>query len=106
MFGEYRLADRVAAYLRDIIQKSNMRPGDRLPGKAEISCGLLGVESVHLDIIAAANGVRARPGDIIVGDIDGVCVIPAANAEDVVAQALNKVKGEETVRAMIEAGHT
>jgi hypothetical protein len=87
MFGEYRLADRVAAYLRDIIQKSNMRPGDRLPGKAEISRGVLGVQSVHLEIIAAANGVRVRPGDIIV-------------------QALNKVKGEETVRAMIEAGHT
>ena len=87
MFGEYRLADRVAAHLRDIIQKSNMRPGDRLPRKAEIIRRVLGVQSVHLEIIAAANGVRARPGDIIV-------------------QALNKVKGEETVRAMIEAGHT
>jgi GntR family transcriptional regulator, transcriptional repressor for pyruvate dehydrogenase complex len=37
MFEEDRLADRVAAYLRDVILKSNLHPGDRLPGEAEIS---------------------------------------------------------------------
>jgi regulator of RNase E activity RraA len=54
--------------------------------------------------IEFANGARIQPGDIIVGDIDGVCVIPAAHAADIVAQALVKVKGEETVRNMIHAG--
>jgi 4-hydroxy-4-methyl-2-oxoglutarate aldolase len=56
--------------------------------------------------IEFANGVCVRPGDIIVGDIDGVCVIPAVHAEDVVAQALAKAKGEETVRNKIEAGRS
>jgi regulator of RNase E activity RraA len=41
---------------------------------------------------------------VIVGDIDGVLVIPAAAAADVVRAALDKVTGEEKVRKMILAG--
>jgi 4-hydroxy-4-methyl-2-oxoglutarate aldolase len=52
------------------------------------------------------NAVRVMPGDVIVGDIDGVLVIPSAHLEDVVAQAVKKVQGEETVREMIMRGET
>jgi regulator of RNase E activity RraA len=50
------------------------------------------------------NAVRVSPGDVIVGDIDGVVVIPAAHLQDVVADALKKVRGEEAVRDMIMRG--
>ncbi len=45
-----------------------------------------------------------RPGDIIVGDIDGVVVIPKDAAADIVRDALAKVEGEDDVRRMIEGG--
>lgn len=48
------------------------------------------------------NGVRVDPGDVIVGDVDGVLAIPAGRAEEIVRLALEKVDGEERVRAMIE----
>ena len=48
------------------------------------------------------NGVRVEPGDLIVGDVDGVLTIPAGRAEDIVRLALEKVEGEEMVRGMIE----
>jgi regulator of RNase E activity RraA len=51
-----------------------------------------------------ANGTSVAPGDIIVGDRDGVLVIPNAHLDEVVEAALAKVEGEEEVRRLIESG--
>jgi regulator of RNase E activity RraA len=56
--------------------------------------------------VVFANGCRVAPGDIVFGDIDGVAVIPADAAEEVVRLALAKAEGEKGVRRMIEAGET
>jgi regulator of RNase E activity RraA len=56
--------------------------------------------------VTFANGCRVAPGDIVFGDIDGVVVIPAASADEIVAAALAKVDGEDLVRRMIEAGES
>jgi regulator of RNase E activity RraA len=45
-----------------------------------------------------------RPGDIIFGDIDGVCVIPREAEEEAFTGALEKARGEQTVRKAIEGG--
>jgi regulator of RNase E activity RraA len=50
------------------------------------------------------NGAQVRPGDVVVGDIDGVLVIPRDRATDIVRLALAKVDGEASVRRMIEQG--
>lgn len=52
------------------------------------------------------NGAQVRPGDVIVGDIDGVLAIPQNHAADIVRLALAKVEGEDRVRGMIEAGES
>lgn len=54
--------------------------------------------------VAFHNGTRVAPGDILVGDIDGVLVIPKDVAADVVRDAFVKVDGEDHVRRMIEGG--
>jgi regulator of RNase E activity RraA len=48
--------------------------------------------------------VWIHPGDIIFGDIDGVCVVPRSVEEDVFRLALEKASGESRVRKAIEAG--
>jgi regulator of RNase E activity RraA len=55
---------------------------------------------VPLDV----GGVRIAPGDIVFGDVDGVCLVPRAAEKDVFAKALEKVRGEEKVRKAIENG--
>jgi regulator of RNase E activity RraA len=50
------------------------------------------------------GGVLIRPGDILFGDIDGVVVIPAAVETEVFSLALEKARGEKTVRQALEAG--
>jgi regulator of RNase E activity RraA len=54
--------------------------------------------------VAFANGTHVEPGDILVGDIDGVLVIPKNAAADVVRDAFAKVDGEDHARRMIEGG--
>lgn len=50
------------------------------------------------------NGVRILPGDLIFGDIDGVCVIPRHAEEEVFTRALEKARGERTVLVAIQNG--
>jgi regulator of RNase E activity RraA len=50
--------------------------------------------------------VRVLPGDIVFGDLDGVCVIPQAAAADVLAAAFDKARKEKLVRKALEEGMT
>jgi len=52
------------------------------------------------------GGVAIQPGDLIVGDLDGVIVIPRAVEDEVVRLAVEKATGEKVVRKAIEAGMT
>ncbi len=52
------------------------------------------------------NGAQVHPGDLIVGDIDGVLAVPKAHVDDIIREAVRKVAGEAAVRGMIEAGQT
>ena len=48
--------------------------------------------------------VSIETGDIVVGDRDGVCIVPRSREREVFALALEKARGEKTVRRAIEAG--
>lgn len=47
---------------------------------------------------------RILPGDILFGDVDGVCVVPKVAEAEVFARALEKARGEKKVRKAIEEG--
>ncbi|MEX2592531.1 MAG: hypothetical protein WD426_07130 [Anditalea sp.] len=50
------------------------------------------------------EGVRINPGDIILGDMDGVCVVPREVEMEVIQRALEKARGEKTVQKAIQNG--
>ncbi|MCS7006302.1 MAG: RraA family protein [Thermoleophilia bacterium] len=50
------------------------------------------------------GGVGVEPGDWIVGDDDGVVVVPAAIADDVLAEAEEKASTESEIRAAVREG--
>jgi regulator of RNase E activity RraA len=50
------------------------------------------------------GGVRVNPGDIVFGDIDGVCIIPREVEAEVICKALEKARGEKLVKKAIESG--
>jgi regulator of RNase E activity RraA len=48
--------------------------------------------------------VRIRPGDILIGDIDGVVVVPAEIEKLIFAEALEKARTEKIIRVELEQG--
>ena len=50
------------------------------------------------------GGVFIEPGDVIFGDIDGVCVIPRKAEVEVFQKALEKARGEKLVKRALEEG--
>ena len=58
----------------------------------------------HGEVTIEIGGVRVAPGDYVVGDRDGVVVIPAALVEDVLAEAEGKAATESEIRTAVRAG--
>lgn len=50
------------------------------------------------------GGVRILPGDIVIGDMDGVCVVPKVIEQEVFMRALEKARGEKMVQKKIQEG--
>lgn len=50
------------------------------------------------------EGVRVNNGDMLIGDIDGVCVVPRQIEEEVFTRALEKARGERVVLKKIQEG--
>lgn len=58
------------------------------------------------DVAVGCGGTVVRPGDILVGDDDGVVVIPADIAAEVAAAALEQERQEAFVTEQVRAGHS
>ena len=61
---------------------------------------------VERDVPVQCGGVRIEPGDIVLGDADGVVVVPRAREREVVDLALAKVRGETDTRQALQAGES
>ncbi|MEJ1921771.1 fumarylacetoacetate hydrolase family protein [Microbacterium sp. KHB019] len=58
-----------------------------------------------LDVTIACGGAAVQPGDVIVGDGDGVIVIPPSLAEEVVDATLAQEDEDSWIAVQVEAGH-
>jgi len=65
---------------------------------------LIAHHAVEIDGPIGCGGVAVFPGDIIVGDCDGVVVLPAALADEVAAEAAAQEHMEAFLLTRIEAG--
>ncbi|WP_099865668.1 4-carboxy-4-hydroxy-2-oxoadipate aldolase/oxaloacetate decarboxylase [Pararhizobium haloflavum] len=60
------------------------------------------VGSVNVPIVC--GGVLVTPGDVVVGDDDGVVIVPRQSADDVLAAARARVEKEDAMRERLRAG--
>ena len=66
------------------------------------SLGRIDVQAYNVPI--ECGGVHIQPGDLLLGDYDGVVVIPQAVAEEAITRAEAKVRGENLVREHLQQG--
>lgn len=57
------------------------------------------------DVTVACGGAAVQPGDIVVGDSDGVIVIPADLAEEIADAALAQEEQDAWIADQVAAGH-
>lgn len=57
-----------------------------------------------INVEVTVGGMVVRPGDIVVGDRDGLCAFPQAMAEEVIAGALKQHAAEQATIRAIEEG--
>jgi regulator of RNase E activity RraA len=91
------------AYTRDTLALTEMRFPTFTAGiHCADSLGRIDVDAVGVAIVC--GGVEVAPGDLVLGDHDGVVIIPAALGAEVIALAEEKVTGEGLVRAKLAEG--
>ena len=66
------------------------------------SLGRLEVSAYGVPI--QCGGVEVRPGDLVLADYDGVVVVPQECAEEAIARAEEKLRGENLVRKHLQEG--
>ncbi|MEU9211007.1 RraA family protein [Streptomyces sp. NPDC048415] len=77
------------------------------PVFARGNCMRTGKDRVRVEatqVPVSIGGIRVEPGDLLLGDGDGLVVIPAVRAGEVLAVAEGIEQAEETILAAVEAG--
>ncbi len=57
-----------------------------------------------IDGSISCAGCPVKPGDLVLGDDDGVCVVPLERAEELLAASMDKIAQEERINADTAAG--
>ena len=60
------------------------------------------VGSVNVPIVCA--GATVRPGDVVIADDDGVCIVPRDTAAAIAQKGMERSANEESKRARLQAG--
>lgn len=61
-------------------------------------------EILDWDVSTVVGGVEVQPGDIVVGDLDGVIVVPRVHAESILVDAEDLRESENHVRDAVRNG--
>lgn len=83
----------VDGVIRDIVAIKELDFPVFSRGTTVASSGKAGVGDINIPI--SCGGVAVNPGDIIVGDADGVVVVPQNQAKDILTKAKEKVAKDQ-----------
>lgn len=90
-------------YARDTLALIEMRFATFVAGiHCADSLGRIDVDAIGVEI--SCGGVTVADGDLVLADHDGVVVVPATVADEVVSSAEKKVSGENLVREKLADG--
>jgi regulator of RNase E activity RraA len=73
---------------------------------ANASVSSVAHHAADLNVPIACAGVAVYPGDVVVGDAEGVVVVPAGVAEEVATRAFERDRLEDYLQARVDAGES
>jgi regulator of RNase E activity RraA len=65
---------------------------------------LIRLHAVDINVPIGCGGVPVYPGDIVVGDNEGVVIVPATMANEVTEEAINQTEFEHYVQLRVQQG--
>ena len=105
IWGGNMIAAATAKGMAGLVVDGNVRDAEDLAASG-VAVHARRVQSVgwnwggEIDVPITCGGVKASPHDLVVGDADGVVVIPAANRADLFSRCLDRIARDE---AFVEA---
>jgi len=91
------------AYARDTLALIEMEFPTFVAGiSPEESLGRIDVDAIGIPI--ECGGISVHPGDLVLGDHDGVVVVPSSVAEEALALAEDKASAEDLMREKLAEG--
>ena len=88
---------------RDLVRTRAM--GFKMFGTGSLPVNINGrYEVVAHNVPGVIDGVSIHPGDLIVGDIDGITIVPAAAIDKVVQMVIEKSSNESSFRKAVREG--
>lgn len=89
----------VDGVIRDIVGIKNLNFPVFARGTTIAASGKVGVGEINVPI--SCGGAAVNPGDIIVGDADGVIVIPKYREQEILEKSIKKVQADEARESKI-----
>ncbi len=83
----------VDGVIRDIVGIKELNFPVFCKGTAVAASGKAGVGEINVPI--SCGGMNINPGDLIIGDADGVVVVPQAIEQEILAKALGKLQKDQ-----------
>lgn len=113
VWGELTTRQAIAGGLEGIVTSGNVRDVDEVDqlgfptfARAVSQSGAVKETPGSVNVPVVVGGVSVSPGDIVIGDGDGVTIVPQEDAQSTLTAARELLEREEELRDRLEHGET